>query len=168
MRLGAVNATLAHSTTPPSSPATLRVPVTSRRPEFPCEGVFTGLWGPRRGSWGPPDRSAHAARGRQHVLRRSAREARAACPPGVNTCCSSRDGAARVTGPGHQGSGAGGCAIVRSQRPPSGSGLRRSAWGRTGRAGIGVGEDRGSHGARGAWLPGHHLDERRAEVRRGG
>ena len=102
MRLGAVNATLAHSTTPPSSPATLRVPVTSRRPEFPCEGVFTGLWGPRRGSWGPPDRSAHAARGRQHVLRRSAREARAACPPGVNTCCSSRDGAARVTGPAHQ------------------------------------------------------------------
>src|SRR5262249_10210905 len=28
---------------------------------------------------------------------------------------------------------------------------------------LGVGEDRGSHGARGAWLPGHHLDERRAE-----
>ena len=77
MRPEAVNATSAHSTTPPSSSTTRRVPVTSRRPEFPCEGVFTGLWGPRRGSWGPPDRSAHAARGRQHVLRGSAREARA-------------------------------------------------------------------------------------------
>ena len=38
-----------------------------------------------------------------------------ACPPGASTCCSSRDGVARVTGPGHQGSGAGGCAIVRSR-----------------------------------------------------
>ena len=37
-----------------------------------------------------------------------------ACPPGVNTC-SSRDGAARVTGPAPLVSGAGGCAIVRSQ-----------------------------------------------------
>ena len=46
MRPEAANATSARSTTPPSSPATLRVPVTSRRPEFPCEGVFTALWGP--------------------------------------------------------------------------------------------------------------------------